>query len=45
MKTEKEIFDKVVGLYNLRKAQEKFILVETRINYTGRVYDEKEMKK
>ena len=39
----KEIFDKVVELYNLRKPQEKFISGETKINYAGRVYDEKEM--
>lgn len=39
----KEIFDKVVELYNLRKAHEKFFPGKTRINYAGRVYDEKEM--
>ncbi len=47
MKTEKEIrkeiFDKVKQLYELRKNQEKFIPGETRINYAGRMYDEKEM--
>ena len=47
MRTEKEIrkeiFDKVTELYNLRKAQEKFIQGKTKINYAGRVYDEKEM--
>ncbi len=47
MKTEKEIrkeiFDRVKELYTLRKNQEKFIPGETRINYAGRVYDEKEM--
>lgn len=47
MKTEKEIrreiFDKVKELCILRKNQEKFIPGETRINYAGRVYDEKEM--
>jgi len=47
MKTEKEIrkeiFNKVKELYWLRKNQEKFISGETRINYAGRVYDDKEM--
>jgi len=47
MKTEKkirrEIFDKVKELYALRKNQEKFIPGETRVNYAGRIYDEKEM--
>ena len=47
MKTDKqlrkEIFEKVKELYNLRKNQEKFISGKTRINYAGRVYDEKEM--
>ncbi|MCD6399143.1 MAG: lipopolysaccharide biosynthesis protein RfbH [Candidatus Aenigmarchaeota archaeon] len=47
MKTEKqirkEIFEKVKELYNLRKNQEKFIPGKTRINYAGRVYDEKEI--
>jgi len=39
----KEIFDKVAELYKLRKNQEEFIHGETRINYAGRIYDEKEM--
>jgi len=39
----KEIFDKVVELYNLRKAPGKFFPGKTKINYAGRVYDEKEM--
>ena len=47
MKTEKhlrkEIFEKVKELYELRKAQEKFIAGQTKINYAGRVYDEKEI--
>ncbi len=47
MKTEKEIrkeiFDKVKELYILRKSHERSILGETGIDYTGRVYDEKEM--
>ncbi len=47
MKTEKEIREEIFGrikeLYTLRKSQEKFIPGETRINYAGRVYDEKEM--
>ena len=33
----------VSELYQLRKSQEFFIPGETRINYAGRVYDEKEM--
>ncbi|MDI6839392.1 MAG: lipopolysaccharide biosynthesis protein RfbH [bacterium] len=47
MKTEKqirkEIFEKVTELYKLREKQEKFVPGETKINYGGRVYDEKEM--
>ena len=47
MKTEKElrkeIFDKVKEFYKLRKNQGKFIPGKTKINYAGRVYDEKEM--
>jgi len=39
----KEIFNRVVELHNLRKMQEKFIPGKTRINYGGRIYDEKEM--
>lgn len=39
----KEIFDKVKELYVLRRIREKFIPNETKINYAGRVYDEKEM--
>lgn len=38
-----EIFDRVRLLYQLRKESEKFIPGETRINYAGRIYDEKEM--
>jgi len=47
MKTEKklrkEIFDGVKKIYRLRKQQKKFIPGKTRINYAGRIYDEKEM--
>lgn len=47
MRTEKaireEIFEKVSELYRLRKNHEKFIPGETRINYAGRIYDEREM--
>lgn len=47
MKTEKEIreeiFKKVAELYELRRSQSKFIPGESRINYAGRVYDEREM--
>lgn len=41
---KKEIFDRVKRLYNLRKRQEKFIPGKTKINYAGRVYDDKEIK-
>ena len=40
---KKEIFNKVKKIYKLKKIQEKFIPGKTRINYAGRVYDEKEM--
>jgi len=47
MKTEKQIrkhiFEKVKELYKLRKGQEKFISGKTRVNYAGRVYNEKEI--
>ncbi len=47
MRTEKEIreeiFEKVSELYMLRKDQKIFNPSETRINYAGRVYDEREM--
>jgi CDP-4-dehydro-6-deoxyglucose reductase, E1 len=47
MRTEKEIreeiFEKIVELYELRRSQVKFMPGESRINYAGRVYDEKEM--
>ncbi len=39
----KEIFDRVKELYKLRKTRKRFILGETKINYAGRVYDEKEI--
>jgi len=42
-KIRKEIFDRVAELYNLRARQEKFDPGETRVNYAGRIYDEKEM--
>jgi CDP-4-dehydro-6-deoxyglucose reductase, E1 len=38
-----EIFDRVRLIYQLREEKEKFIPGETRINYAGRIYDEKEM--
>jgi len=47
MKREKQIrkhiFEKVKALYKLRKSQEEFIPGKTRVNYAGRVYNEKEM--
>ena len=39
----KEIFNKVKKISNLHKHQEKFIPGKTRIDYAGRIYDEKEM--
>ncbi len=39
-----EISKKIEEIYKLRKESEKFIPGESRINYAGRVYDEKEMK-
>ncbi len=47
MRTDKEIreeiFERVSELYQLRKSREQFVPGESRINYAGRVYDEKEM--
>jgi CDP-4-dehydro-6-deoxyglucose reductase, E1 len=47
MRTEKgireEIFKKVAELYELHRGTAQFIPGESRINYAGRVYDEKEM--
>lgn len=47
MKTEKEIreeiFERVIQIYELRKSQSKFVPGESRINYAGRVYDEREI--
>ena len=47
MKTEtqirKEIFSKIKELHKLRKNEERFIPGKTRVNYAGRVYDEKEI--
>ncbi len=42
-KIRKEIFDKITELYKLRTNQEKFIPGKTKIDYAGRVYNEKEM--
>ncbi len=39
----KEIFEKVKKIYRFKKETEKFILGKTRIDYAGRIYDEKEM--
>jgi CDP-6-deoxy-D-xylo-4-hexulose-3-dehydrase len=39
----KEIFDKVVEYSKLRNKPETFIPGKTKINYAGRVYDEKEL--
>ena len=40
---KREIFNKVKKFYKLRKKGEKFIPGKTRIDYAGRVYNEKEM--
>ena len=40
---KKEILDRVKKFYKLRKGQEKFISGKTRIDYAGRIYDEKEI--
>jgi len=42
-KIKKEIFQKVKEFYKYQKQKEKFVAGETRVNYAGRVYDEKEM--
>ncbi|MBV7272802.1 lipopolysaccharide biosynthesis protein RfbH [Clostridiaceae bacterium UIB06] len=39
----KEILERVKEVYNLRKEKEEFIPGKTRIHYSGRVFDEKEM--
>ncbi len=39
----REILNRVKELYKLRKRGEKFIPGKTKINYAGRIYDEKEM--
>lgn len=38
-----EIFERVSELYHLRKSCEEIIPGKTRINYAGRIYDEKEI--
>lgn len=47
MKTEKEIrneiLERVAMLYKLRESNKKFIPGETKVNYAGRVFDEKEL--
>ena len=47
MKNEKQIrkkiFEEIKRLYKLKKGQEEFIPGKTKINYAGRIYDEKEM--
>ncbi|MGF7119211.1 lipopolysaccharide biosynthesis protein RfbH [Methanobacterium oryzae] len=42
---KKEIFEKVIELYNLKKEDEEFIPGESTVNYAGRVFDEKEIIK
>lgn len=38
-----EILEKVSELYKIRKSKEKFIPGKSKVNYSGRVFDEKEM--
>ncbi|MCM0647378.1 lipopolysaccharide biosynthesis protein RfbH [Clostridium swellfunianum] len=40
---KQEIMDKVKEIYKLRKAKETFVKGKTRIGYSGRCFDEKEM--
>jgi CDP-4-dehydro-6-deoxyglucose reductase, E1 len=40
----KEILEKVSEIYEIRKQERKFIPGKTKINYSGRVYNEKEMQ-
>ena len=42
-KIREEILDKVKEFYKEREKEDKFIIGKTRINYAGRIYDEKEM--
>ncbi|MDD5012087.1 MAG: lipopolysaccharide biosynthesis protein RfbH [Candidatus Nanoarchaeia archaeon] len=42
-KLRKEILERVKQIYNLRKENEKFTPGIDRVNYSGRVFDEKEM--
>jgi len=39
----KEIFEKVREIYALRKSEDRFVPGKSRIEYGGRIYDEKEM--
>lgn len=41
---KKEILERVSEIYNLTKENEKFIPGVSRVNYSGRVFDEKEMQ-
>lgn len=43
-KLREEILNKVCEIYNIRKSREEFVPGVTRLNYSGRVYDEKEMQ-
>ena len=40
----REISEKVKEIYDLRKKDEKFIPGKSKVNYSGRVFDEKEMQ-
>lgn len=39
-----EILERVTEIYKIRKAKQKFIPGETKVNYAGRVFDENEMR-
>jgi len=43
-KLREEILGKVCEIYNIRKGKEQFVPGYTYLNYSGRVYDEKEMQ-
>jgi len=42
-KLREEILDRVKQIYEIREKNKKFIPGETKVNYAGRVFDEKEM--
>jgi CDP-6-deoxy-D-xylo-4-hexulose-3-dehydrase len=40
----KEVSEKVKEIYDLRKKEEKFVPGESKVNYSGRVFDEREIQ-